>query len=181
MYVTDVMIDLETSSTSSSYGSIFQIGAVKFNLYTGEVGETFKISLKMPKTRFWDEGTRQFWASRIPLYNEIMSDATDSEAGFRKFIDWINESKNADIRAWSKPLSFDLPFIASYCDMYNIQIPFKHWQERDLRSFMLGVYGENMPKITMKEGLTEHDALADALNQTLWAIETWKYRKENMK
>ena len=42
---------------------------------------------------------------------------------------------------------------------------------------MMGVYGEDLPKLTMKEGLVEHDALADALNQTLWAIETYKRRK----
>lgn len=177
MLVTDVFLDLETTSCCPQAGAIFQIGAVKFNLFTGEVGETFKVSLKLPKNRYWEESTRQFWASRYSLYNEIIKDSVEPEEGFKSFINWINKEGNENIRAWSKPLSFDLPFIASYCEQYDINNPFKHWHHRDLRSFMMGIYGEDMPKITMKNGLVEHDALADALNETLWAIDAWKYKK----
>lgn len=181
MLVTDIFVDLETSGVNSNDAGIFQIGAVKFNLFTGEVGETFKVSLKLPKNRYWEEGTRQFWASRYTLYNDIIKESVESEEGFKSFINWVNKENNENIRAWSKPLSFDLPFIASYCEQYNVANPFKHWLHRDLRSFMMGVYGEDMPKVTMKQGLVEHDALADALNETLWAIETWKVRKGEKK
>lgn len=181
MLVTDIFVDLETSGVNSNDAGIFQIGAVKFNLFTGEVGETFKVSMKLPKNRYWEEGTRQFWASRYTLYNDIVKDSVDPEEGFKSFINWVNKENNENIRAWSKPLSFDLPFIASYCEQYGIANPFKHWLHRDLRSFMMGVYGEEMPKVTMKQGLVEHDALADALNETLWAIDTWKVRKGEKK
>lgn len=181
MLVTDIFVDLETSGVNSNDAGIFQIGAVKFNLFTGEVGETFKVSLKLPKNRYWEEGTRQFWASRYTLYNDIIKESVESEEGFKSFINWVNKENNENIRAWSKPLSFDLPFIASYCEQYNVANPFKHWLHRDLRSFMMGVYGEDMPKVTMKQGLVEHDALADALNETLWAIETWKVKKGEKK
>lgn len=177
MLVTDCFLDIETTGVNPNTAAIFQIGAVKFNLFTGEIGETFKISLKMPKNRYWQEDTRCFWSSRLALFNDIVKDEVDTEEGFKKFIDWVNKD-TLNVRAWSKPLSFDLPFIASYCEQYNVTNPFNHWEHRDLRSFMTGIYGENLPKITMKEGLTEHDALADALNETLWAIDTWKRRDE---
>lgn len=175
MSMTDCFIDLESSGTNPNTAAIIQIGAVKFNLFTGEIGETFKIALKMPRNRYWQEDTRAFWSSRLSLFNEIVKDEVDTEEGFKKFINWVNKD-TINPRAWSKPLSFDLPFIASYCEQYNVPNPFNHWEHRDLRSFMMGIYGENLPKLEMKNGLTEHDALADALNETLWAIDTWKNR-----
>lgn len=177
MKTTDCFIDIETTGTNPNTSAMFQIGAVKFNLMTGEIGETFKISLKMPKNRYWQEDTRRFWSSRLSLFNEIVKDEVDTEEGFRKFIEWVNKD-TLNVRAWSKPLSFDLPFIASYCEQYNIANPFNHWEHRDLRSFMMAIYGENLPKLTMKDGLVEHDALADALNETLWLLDTWKRRDE---
>lgn len=172
----DVMIDIESSGTNPNSAGILEIGAVKFDLASGQVGETFKIAMYLPQNRYWSEETRQFWSSRLSLYNEITKDSVPPAEGIKKFIDWVNKDI-LNPRGWSKPLSFDLPFIASYCEQFGIRNPFNHWEQRDLRSFMMGVYGENLPKLTMKEGLVEHDALADALNQTLWAIETYKRRK----
>lgn len=40
----DVMIDIEVSACNPNVGGIFQIGAVKFDLASGQVGETFKIA-----------------------------------------------------------------------------------------------------------------------------------------
>lgn len=173
----DIMIDLETTGVNPNTAAIIQIGAVKFDLMSGEIGETFKIALKMPNNRYWQEGTRAFWSSRLSLFNDIIKDEVETEEGFRKFIIWAQQD-TFNVRAWSKPLSFDLPFIASYCEQFNVVNPFNHWEHRDLRSFMMAIYGENLPKLTMKEGLTEHDALADALNQTLWLLDTWKNRNK---
>lgn len=171
----DLMIDLETTGCNPNTAAIIQIGAVKFDLISGTVGDSFKISLKMPKNRYWQEDTRKFWSSRFSLFNEIVKDETDTKEGLEKFIDWVN-SDTINPRAWSKPLSFDLPFIASYCEQYDIHNPFNHWEQRDVRSFLMAIYGENVPKLEMKNGLVEHDALADALNQTLWVIDSWKNR-----
>lgn len=175
MNVTDCFIDLETTGTNPNTASIVQIGAVKFNLMTGEIGETFKVALKMPKNRYWQEDTRKFWINRLSLFNEIVKDEKDTEEGFREFINWINKD-TLNVRVWSKPLSFDLPFIASYCEQFNVENPFKHWNHRDLRSFLMAIYGENLPKLEMKDGMIEHDALNDAMNETLWAIDAWKNR-----
>lgn len=169
----DIMIDLETSGINPNTAAIVQIGAVKFDLTSCEIGETFKIALKMPKNRYWQEDTRRFWSERLSLFNEIIKDEVDTEEGFNQFIDWVNKD-TINPRVWSKPLSFDVPFIASYCEQYNVTNPFNHWEHRDLRSFMMAYYGEDLPKLTMKDGLVAHDALSDALNQTLWLIDTRK-------
>lgn len=173
MIVTDIFLDLETTGVNPNTSAVFQIGAVKFNFSTCEIGETFKISLKMPKNRYWQEDTRKFWSSRLSLFNEILKDEVDTETGFKQFIDWVNKD-TINPRAWSKPLSFDLPFIASYCEQYNVVNPFNHWDHRDLRSYMMAYYGEELPKLDMKAGLVAHDALSDALNETLWLIDTRK-------
>ena len=175
MIVTDVFLDIESTGTNPNTAAIFQIGAVKFNLMTCEIGETFKVSLKIPKNRYWSEDTRNFWAKRFSLFNEITKDNVDAGEGFKKFINWVNKD-TLNPRCWSKPLSFDLPFIASYCEQFDVVNPFNHWDHRDLRSFLMAIYGENLPRLTMKGGLQEHDALADALNETLWLIDTWKNR-----
>ena len=55
---------------------------------------------------------------------------------------------------------------------------FAFWKARDLRSFMLGVYAPRpLPKPKMKNELTEHDALADAINEAMWAIEVYKQKE----
>ena len=173
----DVLLDLETSGVNPNTAAIIQIGAVKFDPFSGEMGETFKVSLKMPRNRYWQEDTRKFWLSRLPLFNEIVKDEKDTYEGFKSFIDWVNKD-TINPRVWSKPLSFDVPFIASYCEQYDVPNPFNHWEHRDVRSFLMGIYGENLPKLEMKNGLTEHDALCDAVNEALWVIDTWKNRNE---
>ena len=85
MIVTDIFLDIESTGTNPNTSAIFQIGAVKFNLTSCEIGETFKISLKMPKNRYWQEDTRSFWSTRLSLFNSIVKDEVDTEQGFRKF------------------------------------------------------------------------------------------------
>lgn len=169
----DICVDLETISTDPYHGAIVQIGAVKFDLFTGEVGETFSVALKIPKNRFWSEGTRSFWGERLQLFNSITENAVEPKEGFTSFIEWVQ--KTPDPHFWAKPITFDFNWIQSYCDQYDIQIPFAFWKARDLRSFMLGVYApEPLPRITMKGSLVEHDALSDALSEAMWAIETYR-------
>lgn len=171
----DIMVDIETTSTSPESGAILQIGAVEFDVMSGKTGDTFKVSLSTPGNRYWSEDTRMFWAKRQKLYADITAKSLPPSVGFKKFLDWVN-SKSDNARFWSKPLSFDYPFIDSYCKQYGFNNPFNFYEARDVRSFIMGITGLDEIKIPMKAGLTEHDALADALNQTLWVIEFWKNR-----
>ena len=47
----DVMIDIESSGTNPNLAGILEIGAVKFDLASGEVGETFKLAMYLPQNR----------------------------------------------------------------------------------------------------------------------------------
>lgn len=169
----DICVDLETTNTDPHHGAILQIGAVKFDLFTGEMGETFMVSLKIPRNRYWSEGTRSFWGERLPLFNSIIENAKEPKEGFTEFLDWINTTP--DPHFWAKPITFDFNWVQSYCDQYDLKNPFAFWKARDLRSFMLGVYAPDpLPKVTMKAGLIEHDALSDAINEASWAIDTYR-------
>ena len=174
----DICIDLETTSTDPYHGAILQIGAVKFDLFTGEIGDTFQVSLKIPHNRYWSEDTRQFWAKNLDLYNHITQNAMEPKEGFIKFVEWVKQTHSPHF--WAKPITFDFNWIQSYCDQYDIKIPFEFWKARDLRSFMLGVFAPDpLPRVKMKPGLTEHDALQDALSEAMWAIDTYKWKVNN--
>ena len=175
----DICVDVETTSTDPYHGAILQIGAVKFDLFSGKIGDVFSVSLKIPNNRYWSQDTKAFWAKRLDLFNEITSKAVEPAEGFKSFIEWV--STTPDPHFWAKPITFDYNWIQSYCDQYDFKMPFAFWKARDLRSFMLGVYAPRpLPKPTMKNDLVEHDALADALNEAMWAIDVYK-QKENSK
>lgn len=169
----DICVDFETTNTDANHGAILQIGAVRFDLFSGEIGDVFKLSLKVPHNRYWSEGTRAFWNQRADLYKEITSEPVEPREGFIKFVEWVN--KSPDPHFWAKPVTFDFNWVQSYCDQYDIKMPFAFWKARDIRSFMLGVYAPRpLPKMSMKVDLVEHDALNDALSEAKWAIDTYK-------
>ena len=101
----DICVDLEATSTDPYHGAIVQIGAVKFDLFTGEIGETFNVSLKIPKNRFWGEGTRSFWGEHLQLFNSITENAVEPKEGFASFIEWVH--KTPDPHFWANPITFD--------------------------------------------------------------------------
>lgn len=162
----DVMVDVETTGLTPHACALIQIGAVPFNYSTGTIDtdNMFKISLMMPRNRYWTDDTQRFWmVDNADVYRSIMEAAQPAEGAFRAFHSWA--VARGDVRFWSKGM-LDWNMIDSYCLQYDLPMPFNFRQVKDLRSFVAGLYGdaEYREPAVDKVG-NHHDALHDCLTQ----------------
>lgn len=168
--MTDVMVDVETTSTDPATGAIIQLAALKFNYETGEIGEGFdRCPLPLPR-RFWSDSTRDFWLGKNRrVYEQIISRSEPAEQVFRDFETFAYDpALETGLRFWAKPLTFDWPFIDSHYVQLGRQMPFYYRIGRDLNSFMAALHGNaehpNMEEEVFFEG-DKHNALHDCAYQ----------------
>lgn len=164
--MTDVMVDLETTSTLPDRGAILQIAAVKFNLETQDCDPNmFNRKLQIPPTRGWSESTRQWWMEqKRGTLDEIMAQAEDPQVVINDFCDWAYPA--GSLRFWSRPAHFDYPFISSYCHDYGLINPFHYRYVQDMNSWVRGrFFPKPPPELDIPFTGTSHNALFDALHQ----------------
>ena len=162
--MTDVMVDLETSGTDPERNLVIQIAAVKFNYETGEIGDIFDRCLAPVPNRHMDEQCRdEFW-SKIPhVYEAICARVEDPAVVMKDF----GEFAGHGLRFWSKPTSFDFPFVASYFRQFGLPMPFHFRIARDMNSFISALKGSPEP-VRMQDVPfvgTVHDGLDDCIHQ----------------
>lgn len=138
--MTDIMVDIETTGTNPQYGNIIQIAAVQFNYDTGEIGPSFDRCLAFAPNRFWSESTRKWWLGQkqeiLSGIIDRMEDPAEVMSGYQQFV--LNSGRQ--LRFWSRG-GFDFSFIGSYCEQYNLEMPHKFWEGRELRTFLAGLRG----------------------------------------
>lgn len=179
----DVMVDIESGSTDPEHGPILQIAAVRFNHTTGDVdvNDMFNACLLPPVNRYWSEDTARWWQEQKPeILSSLIQRGEPASAVMNRFFDWANKYERPVF--WSKPLSFDYPFIASYFRMFDLANPFPFWLARDVRSFCAGVAFPNPPvsdKELPFEG-DEHDAIFDVLHQIKYVFRVSEERRKGI-
>lgn len=164
----DIMVDLETTGTRPDRTGILQIAAVRFDLLRGRVsGEIFQACLTLPRHRHWDEGTRHWWLhdDRRTLLAELMAQQEDWKEVMERFHTWVGNGKPT---FWSKPLSFDFCYLASYFDDAGLANPFHYRQANDLNSFIRARYWPQAPALNeynIGETGQVHNAIDDCFHQ----------------
>lgn len=164
------MLDLETLSTRAN-AVILIIGAIKFK----RNGNTSSFKDIDEKDKFYrrvtlksctdvkmdiDPETINWWHSQDKkvkheaLYSE---DRCTLEKSLKDFSEWFNGSRFI----WGNGSSFDVTIIEEAYKRVNIDIPWKFWNVRDLRTlFDFGrVYNRDLPTEN------KHDALYDCYRQ----------------
>lgn len=161
--MTDVSLDIETSGTDPEHSGILQIGAIKFNYDTGEIGEAFNRCLWLAPDRTWDEDTRAWWGKHPEVLTSIHARAEDPTIVLKDFVDWCGHG----LRLWAKPVSFELPFLSSHFRQFSLPNPFHYRYARDLNSFLAGLYGtaEHQWMKHVEFDGNPHDGLDDACFQ----------------
>lgn len=163
--MTDLMLDIETTSTDPVHGNILQISAIKFNLEEMAVGEAFDRQLRFLPGRFWDPSTLEWWSSKPDTYMRVTSKQEDARQVFTEFVEWCYPTGH--LRLWGKPSHFEYPFIESYCKQLELVNPFHYRATNDLNTFIRAChFPKNPPKDMDPEFTgTVHNALDDVKHQ----------------
>ena len=167
-----LMLDIETMG-SQSYSSIVSIGAVEFDLDTGNVGETFyrNINLKScldaglivnADTIMWR--LKQNEEARLALSKDTIELA-------QALLDFSIFCKNKDYEVWGNSARFDCGILGDAYNKLNLQIPWDFRKERDVRTLVS--FAPDIKKNYKYEGVA-HNALQDCYNQIGYCTEIWK-------
>lgn len=167
----DVMVDIETSGTLPDRAAVIQIAACRFDINTGDVDpNVFNECLSVPPWRHWDEDTRHWWMQqKQSILQGIFQRMRDPAEVMHEFVTWAGYDNP---RFWAKPLSFDYPFVASYCKDFGHHVPFSFREAMDCRSYLTGL-AHPLEYVSDKaiefEG-DAHNAIFDVFHQVKWLL-----------
>lgn len=158
------MVDLESLGTTAD-AVILSIGAVKFDLATGQIDDNgFYSSISVESNLAWkrriSEDTLLWWFKQEAAARQVFFEPKESlEAGLVQLSDWIG---TGTYEVWSNGADFDLPMLAhAYTDL-GIEIPWKFYLSRCYRTY------KNLPgakDIRVPNAGVKHNAMADAYTQ----------------
>lgn len=162
--MTDIMVDLETLSTSMD-AVILTIGAVAFDRKTFKVVDEFYRKIEMNSCEelglrksqatvdFWNKQPEEAKAEAFSQHDRVH--IRDAMYDFIQF--WI---KNKGERFWCNGANFDEPILSTVFEKLNFYKPWKFWNVRCVRTY-LDVAGRSMKDY----GWAAHNALSDCKNQ----------------
>lgn len=170
----NVMIDIETLSTSKN-AVILSLGAVFFDLATGELGSSFYYTIKINSCIEYglhvDPNTIEWWKKQSEEARKVLNDpdAEDLDQILHDFSDWIsiNTPDGKYIELWGNGPSFDCAILANAYSACGITPPWQYNKERCVRTMVeLGRLVLSIdPKTTLELKGTSHNALDDASHQ----------------
>lgn len=168
-----LMTDLETFSSASN-AAITAIGAVWFDINTGELGDTFYINVDAADCAKHgldvDAGTVYWWLSQSKeAQNALLDEKVGLKRALKMFSDWVSSSDNdtKNLEMWSHS-TFDAVVLSSASRACGVRLPWRYNQTRDIRT--LNALTPPELNSTIWSGLgrdgTHHNALDDAIFQT---------------
>ena len=161
------MIDLETLDTIPS-ATILTIGAVKFDPYGDEINnptcESFYVRVDIDSCDALgctvSDSTVEWWSKQS---KEAQFEAFEgvNRVSIQEAMHQLYKFACSTTYVWSHGSAFDVVMCEHLFRKVNRAIPWQYYNVRDTRTlFDLGITPD-MPEVTA------HDALADALNQTI--------------
>lgn len=166
MIYDQVMVDLETTGISPDHCAIIQLSAVRFNMDQEVDSVFFDKCLSVPKTRYWEADTQQWWSEQDPaILEKIWKNMRDPATVLREFRAWVVRDLEGTAPVfWSKPTLFDFPMLDSHFKEHGIAQPFHYSEAQDLRSWCRSRGIPNLDRELDFDG-TAHDAIQDVLHQ----------------
>lgn len=158
------MCDLETLGTTAD-AVILSIGAVKFDLETGEIDDKgFYASVSVESNLQWkrriSESTLLWWFKQDAAARQVFFEPKEVlDEALVQFSDWIG---TGDYTMWSNGADFDLPMLTHAFTDCGIEIPWKFFNTRCFRTY------KNLPgakNIKTPVAGVKHNAMADAYTQ----------------
>lgn len=171
-----LMIDLETMGTKTD-SAIVSIGAVEFDINTGETGREFYEVVNLQSAI--DAGlkvygdTVMWWLqqsekARERLFSTKGKNLNETLYLFRVFLQYLGTK---ELKVWGNGARFDLGCLNYAYNSINKDIPWYFRHERDVRTLV-----SFAPEI--KENMiftgTQHDPIDDCKFQIKYCSEIWK-------
>ncbi len=174
MEYTDVMLDLETLGNKSN-SAILSIGAVEFNLETGETGREFYITVDLQScldVGLKVNGSTFYWwlQQNNAARNLVCKSGFDIQTALVKFNKWM-EGCVEKVRVWGNGARFDIGLIEdAYVACGYQDMPWYFRSERDVRT--LAAFAPEI-KANYPNSGTKHYPIDDCKHQIGYCHETW--------
>ena len=174
-----LMIDIETLGTKSN-SVILSIAAVNFDLETGNTGKTFyeKINIQTCLDCGLEicSETLNWWITKTP--QNVCKDAFEGKVSLAKvLVDlwcFVKNLRQDEIELWGNSARFDLGLIENAFDKCCMLIPWKYYNERDVRTLVS--FAPHIKKETPFIG-TKHNPVDDCLHQIKYCSKIWNMLK----
>ena len=159
------MLDIETMGTKVGC-KVMSIGACKFDINTGEIGETFHQQINLETcTGSFDASTVLWWLKQSDEARSKFKD-NDKQPSSKEVVTSFMNFVDADSKVWGNGSTFDNSILSNLADNLGIPVKWEYWNDRDVRTIVeLGKAIGFDPKKDMPFIGIKHDALADAIHQ----------------
>ncbi len=180
-----VMVDIETLDTKPT-ALVLSIGAVAFDPFTKELGETFYVEFtddaktQQELGRTVDADTVSWWMqqSEEARQTAMATPARDPRPlhrittfeGLDKFAEYLARNGGRDIELWGNGADFDNVVIGSLYDSFSVKKPWSYSRNRCYRTIKR-LFGDKVPLV--RHG-THHNGLDDAITQAKHLQEIFK-------
>lgn len=167
MLTNEVMIDIETMSTEPN-AAILTIGAIKFSknqvVKKLDTYDSFYVRITRESCTnidcHYDPNTENWWSKQpaVARYEALENpDRVGLGEALYRLSDWMGNSKIV----WANSPNFDCIILENAYKKYNLEVPWKFWDLRDVRTLMsvAGVTRRDIPTNT------QHHALHDCYRQ----------------
>ena len=168
-----IMVDLETMG-NKSYSSIISIGAVKFDMLTGDTSDELYINVDLQSCLdvglTVDASTIMWWMqqndqARKDLVNGHKVHIKDALSDFAKFCG------SPDYQLWGNSPRFDLGILQNAYNKLNIPIPWDFRKERCVRT-LVSLKPEIKEHFEFKG--TAHNPISDCHHQIKYCSAIWR-------
>lgn len=168
-----LMVDIETMGNTSN-SAILSIGAVEFDIETGETGRAFmtpaslKSSLELGLTV--DADTIMWWLKQSEEARMILNMSDDMRFTISSALIGFSEFCTKDYQIWGNSARFDLGILQDAYNKLKMDIPWDFRKERDVRTLVS--FNEEIKKNTVFEGVA-HSPVDDCRHQIKYCSEIW--------
>lgn len=171
MVYDNLMLDIETMG-NQSYSSILSIGALEFDIETGNTGNPFYMTIDLQSCLdlglIVNAGTITWWMQQNEEARRELTqtDRVDIVEALERFAEFCDEN----YYIWGNSARFDCGILQNAYDKLGMNIPWDFRKERCLRTL---VAFDPLIKAGMKREGTAHNALDDCRFQIKYTCKTW--------
>jgi len=171
----DLMVDLETLG-NKSYSALLSIGAVEFDINTGETGKEFYKIIDLQSSL--DAGlkvngdTFYWWLQQSQdARDEICKKGENLSKVLGDFTLYFNSLNNPEIQIWGNGSNFDIGLLEDAFEVCQLKIPWNFRHVRDVRTLVS--FNPKIKKNYQFNGI-EHHPSDDCKHQIGYSSEIWK-------